>query len=29
MAHENKLDKNKIITLNEYLPENWKNFYYG
>lgn len=29
MAHNNAIDKENLITLDLYLPENWKDFYYG
>jgi len=29
LVHENKIDKNKLKTLKEILPENWIDLYYG
>lgn len=29
LVHENKIEKNKLKTLNEIIPENWLDFYYG
>lgn len=29
LAHRNKLNKKEIKTLAEYLPENWRDYYYG
>lgn len=29
MVHEGYLKKEEIIPLSEYLPDNWKDFYYG
>lgn len=29
MVHEGLIDKNNIIPLSEYLPDNWKIYYYG
>lgn len=29
LVHSGKIEKNKLKTLNEILPENWVDFYYG
>lgn len=29
LLHENKIDKNKLKTLKEILPDNWMDLYYG
>lgn len=29
MAHTGKINKNDLISLDTYLPENWKDYYYG
>ena len=29
LAHENKLKKEEMISLDVFLPENWKDYYYG
>ncbi len=29
LVHEGKIEKDKLIRLNNYLPKNWKDFYYG
>lgn len=28
-VHEGNFDKDELITLTEYFPDNWKDFYYG
>jgi hypothetical protein len=29
MIHENKIDKSTLITLENFLPPNWRDYYYG
>jgi len=29
MMHTKKLDKDKLTSLDKYIPENWRDFYYG
>jgi predicted HNH restriction endonuclease len=29
LAHEGKINKNKLKTLNNYFPENWRDYYFG
>lgn len=29
MIHENKIDKSQLITLEDFLPSNWRDYYYG
>jgi hypothetical protein len=29
LVHENKIDKKNLIPLSQFLPDNWKDFYYG
>jgi hypothetical protein len=29
MAHNKKVSNDKLISLDKYLPENWRDFYYG
>lgn len=29
MVHEGKLEKEKLVTLEEFLPDDWQKYYYG
>jgi len=29
LVHENKIEKKDLIPLSKFLPDNWKDFYYG